>query len=189
MRACDNPFRSERVLQVRYQLQGATWEDLLARWQERQRRGAIIGPHGTGKTTLLESVEPRLREQGLDTRFLRLNTEQRELAPGLLNQICASLTPSVVLLLDGAEQMSALAWRWFLWRTRRAGGLLITTHQAGRLPTVWECRTSATLLAEIAARLLAVEPAAVQERAEELFQKHRGNLRDALREWYDLVAG
>lgn len=187
MRACDNPFRSERVLQVRYRVQGATWEELLERWRAVGRRGAIIGPHGTGKTTLLETLEPRLHAQGFSTRFIRLNTERRNLEPGVLNELCTGLTLQDVLLVDGAEQMSPLAWHWFRWRTRAAAGLLITTHAPGRLPAVWKCHTSPTLLAEIAAGLLAVEPVSLRDRAEALFRKHQGNLRDALREWYDLV--
>ncbi len=188
MRARDNPFRSERVLQVGYQLQGVTWGELLARCEAMQYRSAIIGAHGTGKTTLLEGLEARLRQQGFGTRFIRLDAEHRALSPGFLDGLCASLTGNEVLLFDGAEQMSPLAWRWFRWRARRARGLLITTHQPGRLPTLWECRTSPALLADIASELLRVQPASILEVAADLFSNHEGNLRDALREWYDRVA-
>lgn len=44
------------------------------------------------------------------------------------------------------------------------------------------------LLAEIAAELLGQKPGVLQERAQVLFRKHCGNLREALREWYDLLA-
>ena len=188
VRASDNPFRTGQVLQVRYRLRGVTWAQLLARCAARRHRGAIIGPHGGGKTTLLEDLELRLLQQGFDTRFIRLDQEHRAFEAGFLDRLCAHLTPKDILLLDGAEQMGPLAWRWFRWRTRHAGGLLITAHQAGRLPTLWECRTSPCLLAGIAAELLGVASDTTRERAGALFRKHRGNLREALREWYDLIA-
>jgi hypothetical protein len=84
--------------------------------------------------------------------------------------------------------MDPFAWHRFRRRSRAAGGLLITTHQPGRLPTLWQCRTSAALLAAIAAELLGVENEMIRDLAETLFQKQRGNLRDALRKWYDLLA-
>jgi hypothetical protein len=58
------------------------------------------------------------------------------------------------------------------------------------LPTLWECATSAELLAEIVAEL-APELTAERRRrlAAELFAKHGGDLRAALREIYDQFAG
>jgi hypothetical protein len=173
-------------LQVRYRLGGETWEELLARCERLRYRGAVIGPHGAGKTTLLEDLEPHLRARGFSTHVLRLSEEHRTFAPGILERLFEGFTGTDVVLLDGAEQIDPLRWRWFRWRARKAAGLLITTHRPGRLPTLWECRTSAGLLTSIAAELLAVEPEAVSAQAHALFAKHQGNLRQALREWYDL---
>ncbi len=69
-------------------------------------------------------------------------------------------------------------------RTRRAGGLVITSHRPGLLPTLYECETSPELLAGI------VEELAGEELdSEEVLARHRGNIRDALRELYDRWAG
>ena len=188
MRARDNPFRTERILQVRYRLQGITWAELVGRCEILGYRAALVGPQGSGKTTLLEDLEPRLRERGFGTPFLRLNAEQRKVNPDFVNPLFDRLTANDILLVDGAEQMHPLAWRWFQWRTRRLAGLLITTHRGGRLPTLWECRTSSALLAGIAAELLAVRTETLGERADALFRRHGGDLRHALRDWYNLVA-
>ena len=77
---------------------------------------AIVGASGSGKTTLLEDLEPRLRERGFGTQLLRLNVEQSRFPPGLVRILSARLTANDVVLLDGAEQMNPLAWRWFQWR-------------------------------------------------------------------------
>jgi hypothetical protein len=188
MRARDNPFRTERLLALRYRLQGGTWEELLRRCQTMHYRGALIGPHGSGKTTLIEDLQPRLRERGFGTRLIRLDADHRTFAPGFLRALFAEIASGDILLFDGAEQMNPLAWSWFLWCARRAAGLIVTTHHAGRLPTLWECRTSPVMLAGIAADLLEVPVDTLRDEAERLFWKHRGNLRDALWEWYDWVA-
>jgi len=187
LKACDNPFRTERILQMRYRLEGITWPELLARCEGLRYRAALIGPHGSGKTTLLEDMEPRFRERGFGTRLIRLDAEHPAFGPGYVDALAAGLTAKDIILFDGAEQMNPLAWRWFDWRMRHTGGLIITAHRAGQLPTLWECRTSPALLAGIAGALLEVERATLHRQAEALFQKHRGNLRDALWEWYDLA--
>jgi|KBSMisStandDraft_5_1062788.scaffolds.fasta_scaffold188386_1 hypothetical protein len=181
MRARDNPFRSESILRVRYRLLGIEWDQLLGRCEQLHYRAALVGPCGSGKTTLLEDLEPRLRAKGFETVWLRLNQESSLRERWSLSK----QTTGQFLLFDGAEQLSWVAWQFFKWRTRRAAGLIITTHKPGRLPTLWKCNTSAGLLSDIMAEVLAgsrfTPPA-------DLFRKHKGNLREALRECYDLMA-
>lgn len=185
MRARDNPFRSDRVLQVRYRLRSGTWDDLLSRFESLGRRAALVGPQGSGKTTLLEDLAPRFRARGWVVRELRLDTESPSLEPDVLDAFVASLTPRDVILFDGAEQLGWLAWRAFERRCRTAGGLLITGHRPGRLPTLLETSTSADLLAGLVDQILGEEAAEARALAPQLFRKHGGNLREALRELYD----
>jgi hypothetical protein len=188
MKARDNPFRTERILSVRYRLRGITWTELLHRCEALRYRAALVGPRGSGKTTLLEDLAPKLGELGFRTRLVRLDQEHPRFDAGFLPELVAGLTTKDILLFDGTEQMNPSAWRWFKWRTRAAGGLIITSHLPGLLPTLWECHTSPVLLASIAAELLGVDPCITQAHAIDLFKKHCGNLRDALRECYDQVA-
>jgi energy-coupling factor transporter ATP-binding protein EcfA2 len=185
MRARDNPFRSERLLQIRYRLRDTTWPQLLARLERLRFRAALVGPHGSGKTTLLEDLKERLRERGFGTLWIRLDDEHRSFESRFLDGFFRGVTSNKIILFDGAEQMSPLVWWRFQRRSHRAGGLIITTHRPGRLPTLLECRTTAELLAGIASELLGENLERVQSKAEMLYQKYRGNLRDALREWYD----
>jgi len=185
MRARDNPFRSECLLQIRYRLRDTTWPHLLARLERLHFRAALVGPHGSGKTTLLEDLQSRLRERGFGTLCIRLDDEQRSFENGFLDSLFGGITDNDIILFDGAEQMSPLVWWRFQRRSRRAGGLIITSHRPGRLPTLLECRTTADLLAGIASQLLGEDLEQVQSKAEILYRKYRGNLREALREWYD----
>lgn len=184
MRARDNPFASDRVLKVRYRLpEGWTWESLLDRLAALGWRAAIVGPHGRGKTTLLEDLAPRLEARGFRTRMLTLWDDHPRLSSEDQARL-RDLGPRDFVLLDGAEQLGRLSWHFLKRRCRRAGGLLITSHRPGLLPTLLECDTSPELLAGIV-RELGVE---VSD-AETLFARHGGNLRNALRELYDRSMG
>ena len=189
MRARDNPFRTDRVLEVRYRPLRGSWDDLLTNLHALLYRAAIVGPQGSGKTTLLEDLAPRLRERGYTVRELRLDTETPRFAPGFLNRFVASLTPSDVVLFDGAEQLGPIAWRIFRHRCRAAAGLIITGHRPGRLPTLIETATTPELLAALVGQILGDEAREVDPILPDLYARHEGNLRDALRELYDRYAG
>jgi len=179
-RARDNPFSTHRVVRERYRLSAQEWDALLERLDHLGRRGAIVGPHGSGKTTLLEDLAGRLEARGARITLLRFNTSQRRLAQSRM-----VWTAGDVILCDGAEQLSLPDWWRLKIAGRRAGGLVITTHRAGRLPVLHECRTSPELLCTLVASLgVAVEA----RECERLHARHGGNIRDALRELYDRCA-
>jgi hypothetical protein len=151
-------------------------------------RAAIVGPHGRGKTTLLEDLGRRLEERGFRLRRITLHQSDRRLT-GEQSEVLNGLRSREVLCLDGAEQLGLLAWRRVERRSRAAAGLLITSHRPRLLPTLVECETSPELLTEILRDLLGTETGDLRLLSEDLFSRHRGNLRDALRELYDLHAG
>ena len=185
MRARDNPFAVQRVLAIRYRLSGTTWEELLARLESLRFRAALVGPHGHGKTTLLEDLGARLAERGFRVRTVTLHEGDRRLDATRRKILFHNLTPSDVLLLDGAEQLGRLSWLEVRTRTRATGGLILTSHRPGLLPTLHECRTTPGLLAEIVGEL-AGEGMETGDLFAQLFSRHGGNVRDALRELYDL---
>lgn len=188
MRARDNPFRTERVLAVRYRLLRETWDTLLVRFDALGRRAAIVGPRGSGKTTLLEDLGPRLKERGYLVRELRLDTETPRFEEGFLDGFFASLCPRTMILFDGSEQLGRWAWASFERRSRAAGGLLVTQHEPGRLPTLLATRTTPELLDGLVDEILGVPAEGVRPLARWLFEKHGGNLREALRDLYDHYA-
>ena len=80
MRACENPFRVQRLAGLAYRLEGTTWEALLARWDALGRRAALVGPEGRGKSTLLAELGERLAERdGMRLRAVVLRRGERRL--------------------------------------------------------------------------------------------------------------
>jgi len=80
-----------------------------------------------------------------------------------------------------------LEWRRLRRGARPAGILVITTHREGRLPTLHSCATSVDLIAELAAELVA--PGRLDSVCfADLFWRHQGNVRTALRALYDRFA-
>lgn len=177
MRARDNPFASDRVERLRYRLPDAlTWDGLLERLASLRFRAALVGPHGRGKTTLLEELARRLSARGFRVRTVTLRQDERRVDWNRLRGLGAQ----DVLLVDGAELLGRIAWLRVRLSCRRAGGLIVTSHRPGLLPTLLECETTPGLLAELARELTGEEL-----EVGELFARHGGNVRMAFREMYD----
>jgi hypothetical protein len=189
MRARDNPFATAWVHRIRYRPRGVTWDDLLERLARMNYRGAIVGPEGAGKTTLLEDLEPRLRARGFAIVWLRLSREAPRISPEVWGGVSGNLSPRHVILFDGAEQLSRWAWWCLLHRSRFAGGIIITSHRPGLLPTLLHSETTPELLAQIISELLGQTSPLELNEIVRLHRRHRGNLREALRELYDQFAG
>ena len=188
MLARDNPFAVHRVLRVRYRMPEGGWDSLLARLEALGHRGAIVGLHGRGKTTLLEDFAEKLRSRGLRVRSIRIPGGARELSADQERSL-AEWNAGELLALDSAGALSYRAWRRVRQATRSAAGLVVTFHRPALLPTLVELRTTPGLLADIVCELAGRDLAARLPPADELFARHAGNLRAALRELYDYCAG
>ena len=186
MRARDNPFATDRVLRIRYRPQGWTWAQLLARLEALNYSGAIVGAEGRGKTTLLQDLGGRLAQQGFGVKHVRLTQERPAFPRGFYRDFFQDVSRRDVLMFDGAEQLGRVGWWRFIRASRRARGLVITSHRAGLLPTLVECATSVPLLRGIVDDL---HPVGADLPVDALFQRHRGNIREVLRELYDVKSG
>ncbi|UCE50588.1 MAG: hypothetical protein JSW47_10575, partial [Phycisphaerales bacterium] len=133
LRAKDNPFAVDRIRQIRYEPPEESWERLLARLAAMDYRGAIVGPCGSGKTTLCEDVLARLRQQRLRTQHLFVSMDIHLTWREIQNVLAL---PFDVILVDGADHLS-----WWIWRCLKRRvfcqkrGLIVTTHRPGLLPT------------------------------------------------------
>lgn len=147
-----------------------------------RRSGAIVGPHGSGKTNLLVHLARLLAKTGHCVGPLRARSCRD--TPGIVRAILRAPRGTTVCI-DSWEQLgwpgrlavrSAAAWR----RT----GLLVTSHRTTELPTLIDCHTSRIVLERLVERLpdaAGIPPGDIDD----AFARHGGNLRDALADLYD----
>lgn len=175
MKARENPFRVEKLHGVCLRLDWSI-DEIFQKLESSGWKGAIVGDHGSGKTRFLNELEKEMRRRSFLTEKIFLTDNRRTIPWGKL-----FFHSRKMLLIDGAEQL--MAWEWFLLRLL-ARGLVITCHKKEKLPVLIEMKTSVELLEEIVKELS--KENFWKFDCEELFRKHRGNIRDALRECFDL---
>ncbi len=105
----------------------------------------------------------------------------------LLEELGQRLGPDVMLF-DGADLLTAREWRRVVRDSARAGGLVVTAHREGLLPTVLRTRTTPEILETAVVAASGEGCAHFGVSASELWTRHSGNIRDALRELYDVCA-
>ncbi len=186
-RAADNPFAAERIDALALRPVGWTWGELLDRLERLDHRGAVIGPHGTGKTTLLAKLGRHLGPHR--AVHVRIPGDGPNAVARTLARLPAVDVADRIVLLDGSERLTPVAWWRLRIAWRRASGLVITAHGPGRLPTLVEMRTDPALLRDLVAELSPDDVDRIGPDLDELFRRHRGDIRACLRALYDRYAG
>lgn len=184
-RARDNPFAVDRVLEVRYRFETGSTDDLCSRLKKLNWRGAIVGPKGTGKTTLSEDLAKHLSLKGWHVRTARLTAERPRLDRSTRRQLVAELCSGDVIIMDGAEQLSQFAWWRFQQQSCAAGGLIVTAHHSGLLPTLHKTHASLGALEHVLDQLVPGATIRLRRESEQLLAEHQGNIREVLRALYD----
>lgn len=183
-----NPFRADRIEALRYRLNETQWCTLLARFDAQNRRGVLVGPHGSGKTTLREELERRLRAEGFVMRSLVLGDDRRVTWAEFRDMI-ADADARTIISLDGIDRIGAIWWWRLRQATRGIGGIIATSHVSGRLPILHRHETSVALLRDLVEELTdAVTATMLHDRCAALFEFHRGDVRACLRSLYDEFA-
>jgi|688.fasta_scaffold16095_4 hypothetical protein len=141
---------------------------------------AIVGPHGTGKSTLLAAIASELDSAGSP-----LVLRRRRDSIAALRAILRARR-GTTLLLDGWERVGPLAGRLARLAARLRGcRLVVTSHRPAGMPTAVETAGTLPLLTAIVARLPANDGLITPADLADAFARHRGNLRDALADLYD----
>jgi hypothetical protein len=148
-------------------------------------QGQIIGPHGTGKSTLLAMLLRDLRARGHAVHDTALHDGQRALPADYWERVRDVRT---ILAIDGFEQLSS----WNRWRIRRycrshGLGLIVTAHGSTGLPTLIRTAISTSQACQVAERLQRdyIYPIGLEDMVDRL-RARQGNLREALFDLYDL---
>ncbi|MCC5789319.1 MAG: hypothetical protein JJT75_06775 [Opitutales bacterium] len=189
MRAHENPFRAERLESLAFRWpESLNAERLLDKWHALNRRAALIAPKGHGKTTLLGTLMPHWEAEGWIIRRYVLREESPRFPQGYEHGEVRQWNRQTLLLLDGSEQLTPWSWwRWKRW-SRQAGGVLITRHRPGGLPTLWQLETSPSLLTNLLAELWPGSLSDLPASPEKLWQQRKGDMRLIFRDLYDWAA-
>jgi hypothetical protein len=185
-RPADNPFASHQLQVCSYWSLETDAEELARHLDRLGGRAAIVGPKGSGKTTLLEELHDHL--SGC-VKWVRIPGSDPHPLKTALDQLEGPVTESDTLMIDGSEQLGAIAWRRFYLATLRARRMIVTLHAPGRLPTLHRCTTDPELLSDLIRRLAPDDAVILEPFLPAIFQRNDGNIRSCFRELYDVYAG
>lgn len=175
--------------------------------QQLNSRAAIVGPHGTGKSTLLEHLAPCLGpiryRAASESEIQMRNSQGCVVWHGLrkanrpLRQILASRSnwqAGGVLVLDGFEQLCFWERVAVLFHSRwRRMGILVTGHQKiSGLPTLIETQVTVETVRSLVSDLLKGCPEISSQQSfadprllHALLEEERGNVREVFMRLYD----
>ena len=151
LKARNNPFATDR-LEKRLQFvplwSGLSWGEIDSSIGSLQNRCAIVGDHGTGKTTLLEALARRYRANGDAVVSLFYNDRTR---PDLVEilQRRKEISSRTMVFCDGSESLRLWHWLALLHVTQHARGLIVSGHTRAKLPVAVRLESSAELVARV----------------------------------------
>lgn len=182
MKASENPFRSEEVAKLRYCIGAERFSALARRVLTMEEPHCIVGPEGTGKTTLLEDTHDHLNSMGHDVEWIRLtNDSPRKARKAVVKRLLHPSTDRLYFF-DGGEVLTGLDW----WRIRRAGRcglkLIATLHKNRALGILHKTAPDWSITKELVAKLHQDEH--IEKTARKAFRENGGNVREVFRACY-----
>ncbi|MDO4576293.1 MAG: hypothetical protein Q4D98_13890 [Planctomycetia bacterium] len=185
----ENPFCSRRIRPgaIPYVFPpGISADMLIDRLQENRWYGQIVGPHGTGKSTLLATLLPQIRARGMRLTHLEIQEGVRELP--LLYEEYELMDTNTVLAIDGFEQLSYWTRRKLQNRSRRQGfGVLILAHKSYGLPDLYRTESDLATGKMLVELLLKNTIVRIPDHViESHYEENNGNLREMLFSLYDI---
>lgn len=189
MKASSNPFRSSCVEQIRYALPANALEALVDQALQ-EPCSCLLGTKGTGKTTLLEDLEPHLQQRGRKTHWIHLTLESTQADRAAAIAEIRSLSQQHVCLFDGAEVLNFWQWRRVC-RTARSNELTLiaTLHRKRGVPILCHTQADWPLMEQFVRQLAGNHYSdQLREHAQQAFQANHGNMREVFRACYLALA-
>ncbi len=167
--------------------QGKSLKQLVDALESNAWQGQITGAHGTGKSTLLAALTPAIEARGRLVKSITLVSGQRHLPREYLVSLRHAGGLGVAAV-DGVEQLHP----WNRMRLRRfcqthGAGLIVASHRRGRLPNLYETNVDEDRAWSVVKQLQEGFPPRIEIKdLVERLARHKGNLREALFDLYDL---
>src|SRR5436190_6874871 len=118
--------------------------------------GEIIGPHGSGKSSLLAELLPLLEAPGRRVEVYSLHQGDRTLP--MSKAVVKAWNQETQIIVDGYEQLSWWSKRRLQgWAKAHGAGLLITAHEPMGLPSLFRTQPTLDLARKIVSKLLEQE--------------------------------
>lgn len=164
---------------------GVSIQRIVQRLQKLKWRGAIVGPHGVGKTTLLHTLLPKIEFVGKRCVLVEIRNGKSSQAMAAVREL--TLDSETVLCIDGYEQLrwwQRVTVEWYC--SRIETGLIVTSHRSTRLTTALRLRPSMELALALVHRLSIESDSPISDQdVRRAFNTCNGNLRDMLMDLYD----
>lgn len=159
--------------------------------------GAIVGEHGTGKSTLLRELAGRLESEMPGGGWVQLTqTDRVGKTLGNIRTVSRCLrtvAPGGVLVIDGAEQLPAIVRHWIAKKCRRARqfALMTSHHDLAGFVTLHRTELSPALINGLVHELLSdvhtnVSPSLRAHLQNHLQSVNLGEVRNLRDLWDDL---
>jgi hypothetical protein len=164
---------------------GETISNLVRQLELHEWRGEIVGPPGSGKTTLVHTMLPALQESGRDPRILHVRAGESRLP--IVGSDLQTWNKTTQIIVDGYEQLGNWT-RTLLTRICRNQrcGLLRVSQQPSEEPLLYRTATSLEVAHVLVRDLQANEETRVSEEEVAIsYERHGGNLREVFRELHD----
>ena len=188
-RQASNPFATKFIVPTVMRYRFADVSQIADRFLRCPHPMSIVGPHGTGKSTLVEELCTHLNNEFCRIVTYVLHTGDN--GRGLMTSL-KSLSPRTLVVIDGAEQM-ALARRWLLVKhcRQRMMKLLVTSHsRLSGFSVLHYTYTSLDQARQLTIDLMRLNPCLTQSaisHVERIWPTLNGNTRDlwlAMYDWY-----
>jgi ABC-type dipeptide/oligopeptide/nickel transport system ATPase component len=152
--------------------------------------GQIVGEHGTGKSTLLESIAKYAAAQKkLNVQKIILNSTRKKLPPDFLSSL-QKIDANTIHILDGYEQLSLLAKiKLRLCRRRNKNKLIFTTHKpAPFVPVIYKTTANPEIFKNLVKNMIKNNNNfnINNYQINQIFKETKGNFRNGFFKLYDL---